>query len=41
MEMSGYHDVQGCDTAAQTKISTVAAGTSTTLYMDIIKYDEE
>jgi hypothetical protein len=40
MEMSGYTTVQGHDTPAQTKVSTVAAGTSTTVYMDIIKYDD-
>ena len=40
MEMSGYRDIQGHDTATQTKVSTVAAGTSTMLYMDIIKYDD-
>ena len=40
MEMSGYRDIQGHDTATQTKVSTVAAGTSTTLYVDIIKYDD-
>jgi outer membrane lipoprotein-sorting protein len=40
MEMLGYRDVQGRDTPTQTKISTLAAGTSTTIYMDIIKYDD-
>jgi outer membrane lipoprotein-sorting protein len=40
MEMSGYTTVQERDTPAQTKVSTVAAGTSTTIYMDIIKYDD-
>ena len=40
MEVSGYKDIQGRDTPTQTKISTVAAGTSTTIYMDIIKYDD-
>jgi hypothetical protein len=40
MEISGYKDIQGRDTATQTKVSTVAAGTSTTIYMDIIKYDD-
>jgi hypothetical protein len=40
MEVSGYQDVQGRDTPTQTKISTVAAGTSTTIYIDIIKYDD-
>jgi hypothetical protein len=41
MEMSGYTTVQGHDTPAETKVSTVAAGTSTTIYMDIIKYDDQ
>jgi outer membrane lipoprotein-sorting protein len=40
MELSGYKNVQGRDTATQTKVSTIAAGTSTTIYMDIIKYDD-
>jgi negative regulator of sigma E activity len=40
MEMSGYTTVQGRDTPARTKVSTVAAGTSTTIYMDIIRYDD-
>lgn len=40
MEISSFRDVQGHDTAAQTKVSTVAAGTSTIIYMDIIKYDD-
>jgi hypothetical protein len=40
MEMLGYKDVQGRDTPTQTKVSTVAAGTSTTIYMDIVKYDD-
>jgi outer membrane lipoprotein-sorting protein len=40
MEMSGYTTVQGHDTPAQTKVSTVSAGTSTTIYMDIIRYDD-
>jgi hypothetical protein len=40
MEMSGYKTVQGHDTPAQTKVFTVTAGTSTTIYMDIIKYDD-
>jgi outer membrane lipoprotein-sorting protein len=41
MEMTGYKDVQGHDTPAQTKVSTAAAGTSTTIYMEIIKYDDQ
>jgi outer membrane lipoprotein-sorting protein len=40
MEMSAYQDIQGRDTPTQTKVSTLAAGTSTTIYMDIIKYDD-
>jgi hypothetical protein len=40
MEMSGYTTVQGHDTPAETRVSTVAAGTSTTIYIDIIKYDD-
>jgi hypothetical protein len=40
MEMSGYHAVQSRDTPAETKVSTVAVGSSTTIYMDIIKYDD-
>jgi hypothetical protein len=40
MEISAYKDVQGRLTPMQTKVSTLAAGTSTTIYMDIIKYDE-
>ena len=40
MELSGYKDVQGRDTSTETKVSTVAAGTSTTIYMDIIKYND-
>jgi outer membrane lipoprotein-sorting protein len=40
MEMSGFSDVQGRLTPMQTKISTVGAGTSTTIFMEIIKYDD-
>jgi outer membrane lipoprotein-sorting protein len=40
MEMSNFSDVQGRLTPMQTKISTVTAGTSTTIYMEIIKYDD-
>jgi hypothetical protein len=39
-EMSGIRDVQGQLTATVTKMTTLAAGTSTTIYMDIIKYDD-
>jgi len=41
MEMSDFKDVQGRLTPMQTKISTVTAGTSTTIYMEIIKYDDQ
>jgi hypothetical protein len=40
MEMSAYQDVQGRVTPLQTKASTLSAGTSTTIYIDIIKYDD-
>jgi hypothetical protein len=40
MEMSDFSDVQGRLTPMQTKISMVGAGTSTTIYMEIIKYDD-
>jgi len=40
MEMSAFSDVQGRLTPMQTKVSTVGAGTSTTIYMEIIKYDD-
>jgi hypothetical protein len=40
MEVSGYQDLQGRDTPTQIKVSTLAAGTSTTIYMDIIRYDD-
>jgi outer membrane lipoprotein-sorting protein len=40
LEMSDYREVQGQLTPMQIKISTVAAGTSTTIFMDIIKYND-
>ena len=40
MEMSDFRDMQGRDTPMQTKVSTVQTGTSTTIYIDIIKYDD-
>jgi hypothetical protein len=40
MEMSDYQDVQGRLTPMQTKVATLAAGTSTTIFMDIMKYDD-
>jgi hypothetical protein len=40
IEMSAFKEVQGRVAASQTKISTVTAGTSTTIYIDVIKYDD-
>ena len=40
LEMSDYREVQGQLTPMQIKISTVAAGTSTTIFMEIIKYND-
>jgi outer membrane lipoprotein-sorting protein len=40
MEMSDFRDVQGRLTPMQTKISTVGAGTFTTIYMEIIRYND-
>jgi outer membrane lipoprotein-sorting protein len=40
VEMGGLKDVQGRLTATVTKITTLAAGTSTTINIDIIKYDD-
>jgi outer membrane lipoprotein-sorting protein len=40
MESSGFHDVQGYLTPAEIKVSTLAAGTYTTIYTDIIKYGD-
>ena len=40
MEMSNYSDVQGRTIPMQTKVSTDGAGTSTTIFIDIIKYDD-
>jgi len=40
LEMSNFTDVQGRLTPMQTKITTVAAGTFTTIYMEILKYDD-
>jgi outer membrane lipoprotein-sorting protein len=39
-EMSGVRDVQGRLTTTVTKMTTIADGSSTTIYMDIIKYDD-
>jgi len=40
MEMSDFRDVQGRLSPMQTKISTVSAGTSTTIFMEIMRYDD-
>ncbi|MDR0685177.1 MAG: outer membrane lipoprotein-sorting protein [Spirochaetaceae bacterium] len=40
MEMSDYRDVQGRPTAMRTKVATIASGTSTTVFMDIVRYDD-
>jgi outer membrane lipoprotein-sorting protein len=40
-EMSGYETISGYDTPRETKISTIASGTSTTIYMDRIEYDKQ
>ena len=39
-DISGLKDVQGRLTVTETKITTLAAGTSTTIFTDIIKYDD-
>jgi hypothetical protein len=40
LEILNLKDVQGRLTAMETKMTTLAAGTSTTINVDIIKYDE-
>ena len=40
MEMADFRDVQGRLTPMQTRISTAATGTSTTIFMDILRYDD-
>jgi outer membrane lipoprotein-sorting protein len=40
LESSNFKDVQGYLTATQMKVTTVAEGTSTTVYTDIIKYND-
>lgn len=40
VEMSGIQDIQGRQTATVTKITTHAAGTSTTITSEIVKYDD-
>ena len=39
IEMSDFRDIQGHLSPMQTKISTVAAGTSTTIFMEILRYN--
>ncbi|MDR1363484.1 MAG: outer membrane lipoprotein-sorting protein [Spirochaetaceae bacterium] len=41
MEISDFKDVQGRLTAMCTKVSTQGAGSSTTIYIEIVKYDSE
>jgi hypothetical protein len=40
MESAAFRDIQGRLTPMQTILSTIAAGTSTTVYVDILKYDD-
>jgi outer membrane lipoprotein-sorting protein len=40
LELSALKDVQGRVTPTQTTVRTISAGTSTTIFMDIIKYDD-
>jgi len=40
MEMSNFREIQGRVTPMQTRISTVAARTSTTIFMEIMRYDD-
>jgi len=40
MEMSDFRDVQGRVTPMQTRVSTIAAGTSTTIYLEILRYND-
>ena len=39
METQSYKDIDGKMTAVQMKVNTVTAGTSTTIFLDIVKYD--
>jgi len=41
MEMSDFKDVQGRLTPMQTKVSTVGAGTSTTIFIENMRYDDQ
>lgn len=40
LEIQAYREIQGRLTAVATKMSTVQAKTSTTIFMDIVKYDD-
>jgi outer membrane lipoprotein-sorting protein len=40
MESSGFHDVQGYLTPTELRMRTLAAGTSTAVYTEIIKYND-
>ncbi|MDR3333882.1 MAG: outer membrane lipoprotein-sorting protein [Treponema sp.] len=40
LEMGALKDIQGRLTPTQTKMTTLTANTSTTIYVDIIKYDD-
>ena len=40
IEMSDFRDMQGRLTPMQTKVSTLAAGSSTTIFMEIVRYDD-
>jgi hypothetical protein len=39
-EMSGLKAIQGRLVTTVTKMTTLAAGSSTTIFMDIVKYDD-
>jgi hypothetical protein len=41
LEMKALKDIQGRLTPHETKMTSVAAGTSTTIYVEIIKYDDQ
>jgi len=41
MEMADFKDIQGRITPMKTTISTISSESSTTIYMDIVKYDDE
>jgi hypothetical protein len=40
LEMKALKDIQGRLTPTETKMTSVVAGTSTTIYVDILKYDD-